>query len=371
MVEGYYDTLGCARDADADEVKRAYKRMALKHHPDKGGDAEVFKAVTRAFETLSDPELRQAYDRTLLRSRARDGTNPARRETSARASAREPSSERSTRREPSRPREAASGPVEIPQDPSVLSAKELKELLVKLGVPHGDCFEKQDLLERLRDRKQSTARPPQNNVQRPSPSQPSSARVNTKKSDDEYLNRAIRAKVISIGAAGVGKSCLIKRFCEGRFVSRYISTIGIDYGVKEMKALDRAVKVNFFDLAGSEDFQPIRTQFYENTSGGICVFDVTNSASFRGVTDWLDEARQNGAWARKGGNVFFSLCANKVDLPGRQVTEREGRQLAEEHGMAYYETSAASGAGVMDAVTWVCEQAVGHVLAQRAKLGLD
>ncbi len=37
---------------------------------------------------------------------------------------------------------------------------------------------------------------------------------------------------LSLGAAGVGKSCLIKRFCEGRFVSRYIQTIGVDYGVK-------------------------------------------------------------------------------------------------------------------------------------------
>ena len=46
---------------------------------------------------------------------------------------------------------------------------------------------------------------------------------------------------------------------------RYISTIGIDYGVKELTALGRTVKVNFFDLAGSEDFEPIRTQFYENT----------------------------------------------------------------------------------------------------------
>ena len=43
---------------------------------------------------------------------------------------------------------------------------------------------------------------------------------------------ALRIKIISMGAPGVGKSCLIKRYCEEKFVSKYIGTIGVDYGVK-------------------------------------------------------------------------------------------------------------------------------------------
>lgn len=266
--------------------------------------------------------------------------------------------------------------MEIPADPSSLSARELKELLRKLGVPHDDCFEKQDLLERLRERKNgsSSARQPSSARQSSAPRQTTpkaDTRTASKKSSDEYLNRPMRTKIISIGASGSGKSCIIKRFCEGRFVTRYISTIGIDYGVKELTALGRTVKVNFFDLAGSEDFEPIRTQFYKDTSGGICVFDVTNQATFREITTWIDEARRNGVWIRKGGDAFFALCANKVDLPGRQVTEREGRQLAEEHGMAYFETTSASGAGVSDAIQWICDQSVNHVLEQRKKFGLE
>jgi len=374
-VEGYYDLLGVSRDADADEIKRAYKRMALKHHPDKGGDAEMFKAVTRAFENLSDQDLRREYDRSLLRSRARDGTNPAKRAPSEERNARGATSARRDSSRPPTGREA--NVVEIPADPSALSARELKELLVKLGVPHDDCFEKQDLLERLRERKkapssarQSTARQPSSSAPRQTPPR-ADTRSESKKSSDEYLNRPIRTKIISIGAPGSGKSCIIKRFCEGRFVTRYISTIGIDYGVKELTALGRTVKVNFFDLAGSEDFEPIRTQFYENASGGLCVFDVTNQATFREITTWIDEARRNGVWIRKGGDAFFALCANKIDLPGRQVTEREGRQLAEEHGMAYFETTSASGGGVSEAIQWICDQSVNHVLEQRKKLGLE
>jgi len=43
---------------------------------------------------------------------------------------------------------------------------------------------------------------------------------------------ALRIKIISMGAPGVGKSCLIKRYCEEKFVAKYIGTIGVDYGVK-------------------------------------------------------------------------------------------------------------------------------------------
>jgi len=188
-------------------------------------------------------------------------------------------------------------------------------------------------------------------------------------SNDDYLNRPIRTKVISMGPSGCGKSCLIKRYCEGRFVSRYISTIGIDYGVKDVNVLGRQLKVNFFDLAGAEDFADIRKGFYENTCGGVLVFDVTSSASFKDIRGWIQEARSSGVNIQKGGNVFFALCGNKIDLPGRQVSERDARQLAEDHGMFYIETSAASGAGVMEAIQWVTEQCLNFVLDQREKMG--
>lgn len=57
-----YKTLGVPKNADDDTVKKAYRRMALKHHPDKGGDPEIFKAVSEANDVLSDPEKRKLYD---------------------------------------------------------------------------------------------------------------------------------------------------------------------------------------------------------------------------------------------------------------------------------------------------------------------
>lgn len=63
MTKDHYEILGVPRDADADELKKAYRRLAAKHHPDKGGDAETFKEVKEAYETLKDPKKRAFYDR--------------------------------------------------------------------------------------------------------------------------------------------------------------------------------------------------------------------------------------------------------------------------------------------------------------------
>lgn len=58
----HYATLGVARTATADEIKRAYRKLASQHHPDKGGDKNKFQEVEQAYRILSDPQQREQYD---------------------------------------------------------------------------------------------------------------------------------------------------------------------------------------------------------------------------------------------------------------------------------------------------------------------
>jgi DnaJ-class molecular chaperone len=58
----YYDILGVDRSADQEQIKRAYKTLVKQHHPDQGGDAEHFKQINEAYETLKDPDRKQQYD---------------------------------------------------------------------------------------------------------------------------------------------------------------------------------------------------------------------------------------------------------------------------------------------------------------------
>lgn len=61
-TKDYYKILGVARDCTEAEIKKAYRKESLIHHPDKGGDEEKFKLVAEAFAVLSDPQRRQRYD---------------------------------------------------------------------------------------------------------------------------------------------------------------------------------------------------------------------------------------------------------------------------------------------------------------------
>ena len=51
----YYQTLGIGRDASQEEIKKAFRSLASKHHPDKGGDTAKFQEIQEAYATLSDP----------------------------------------------------------------------------------------------------------------------------------------------------------------------------------------------------------------------------------------------------------------------------------------------------------------------------
>jgi DnaJ-class molecular chaperone len=58
----YYQTLGVDRDATPDQIKRAYRKLASQHHPDKGGDTNKFQEIEQAYRTLGDPQKREEYN---------------------------------------------------------------------------------------------------------------------------------------------------------------------------------------------------------------------------------------------------------------------------------------------------------------------
>ena len=150
-----------------------------------------------------------------------------------------------------------------------------------------------------------------------------------------------RIKIISMGDKAVGKSCLIKRYCEEKFVTKYVTTIGIDYGVKPVVIRGQNVRINFWDVAGGDEYVEIRNEFYRDVQGAILVYDVTSRASFNALDSWIEEATAHGA-----KDPIVTVVANKADKKPREVSEAEGRAWANHHGMLFAEASAKDGAGV-------------------------
>ncbi|XP_067258488.1 ras-related protein Rab-33B [Chanodichthys erythropterus] len=147
-------------------------------------------------------------------------------------------------------------------------------------------------------------------------------------------------KIIVIGDAGVGKTCLTHRFCTGQFPSRTEATIGVDFREKVLDIGGEKVKVQLWDTAGQERFRKSMVQhYYRNVHGIVFVFDVTNPISFRNLPLWMDECRQHSL----GPDIPRALVCNKADLVTSAITSvliEQARHLAEVHGMSFYLTSA-------------------------------
>ena len=73
-VKNYYAILGSAEDASQEEIQRLYKRLAMRHHPDRGGDAKYMKAINEAYQVLGNEAARRAYDASRNRG---DETPPS------------------------------------------------------------------------------------------------------------------------------------------------------------------------------------------------------------------------------------------------------------------------------------------------------
>ncbi len=174
-----------------------------------------------------------------------------------------------------------------------------------------------------------------------------------------FLAKPVRLRIALVGSEGVGKSCLIKRYCEKRFVSRYAPTIGIDYGATKIAVDKRDVAVHIFDMSGSPLFNDVRNEFYRDTHGLVLVFDVSDRDSFDALSEWTKEiCLQLAKDGRTMDKAVVTVCGNKCDSNARQVDELEARLWAELRDFSYFETSACSGVGINDMFTAFFSQIV-------------
>lgn len=161
-------------------------------------------------------------------------------------------------------------------------------------------------------------------------------------------------------------------------MTRYISTIGVDYGVKPVLVDDVEVKVNFWDLSGHPEFFEVRNEFYKDAQGvrlrthvascarahaygvrastssrrcacrqALLVFDVSSRKTFECLEEWVAEARKFGGQgavmfvvgnkvkpARRGGSACAAHTESQTDKE-RVVPEAEARAWAEARGFRY------------------------------------
>ncbi|XP_019742925.1 ras-related protein Rab-30-like isoform X1 [Hippocampus comes] len=99
-------------------------------------------------------------------------------------------------------------------------------------------------------------------------------------------------KIVLIGNAGVGKTCLVRRFTQGLFPPGQGATIGVDFMIKTVEIKGQKVKLQIWDTAGQERFRSITQSYYRSANALILTYDITCEDSFRCLPEWLREIEQ-------------------------------------------------------------------------------
>ncbi|XP_077372690.1 EF-hand calcium-binding domain-containing protein 4B [Festucalex cinctus] len=153
-------------------------------------------------------------------------------------------------------------------------------------------------------------------------------------------------KIVLVGNSSVGKTSLLRRFCDDCFNPDTCATVGIDYSVKTIRVDNCQVALQVWDTAGQERYRSITKQFFRKADGVVVMYDITVEQSFTAVREWLTSVKEGS-----GEDITVMLLGNKTDLEiARQVQKSMGVRLAEDCRMTFFECSAFSGYNVMEAM---------------------
>ena len=152
----------------------------------------------------------------------------------------------------------------------------------------------------------------------------------------------IQKKIALLGAAGVGKTSLVRRFVSSLFDDKYLSTIGVKVDKKAVKVDVQDVMLMIWDVAGAEEHFSVPTSYVRGAAGYILVADGTRPESFATAVDIVEQV------GRDLGSLPFVFVVNKKDLAGWRADGPHADALRP-RSVATLASSAKTGEGVEEA----------------------
>jgi len=151
-------------------------------------------------------------------------------------------------------------------------------------------------------------------------------------------------KVVLLGEAGIGKTCLISNLIEGIFNSECISSLSTQFITKKIKVNNKEIKFDIWDTAGQERFRSLAKIFYKDAKAICLCYDITNKKSFEEMKNYWYEQQIK---LNVDGNPIFVVVGNKYDLfTMQQVKDEEGKEFAKKINAIFQVTSAKKNAGI-------------------------
>ncbi|GCC34020.1 ras-related protein Rab-7b-like [Chiloscyllium punctatum] len=152
------------------------------------------------------------------------------------------------------------------------------------------------------------------------------------------IKKRVDLKIVILGSLGVGKTSLLNRYVNNRFIQEYRTTLGASILPKEIKVDNTLVKLQIWDTGGQERFKSLVPSFSKGSDGCVLVFDVTDRDSLYALEDWREEILLQIPLEYK--DYPFITLGNKVDVMERQVTSDEAETWCASHNIPYFEVSA-------------------------------
>lgn len=139
-------------------------------------------------------------------------------------------------------------------------------------------------------------------------------------------------KITLLGNPGVGKTCIVKKFCFNKFQEAYKVTLGADFGTKQIAVDGVVATAQVWDTAGQERFNSLGAAFYRGSDACMLVYDVTDPRTLDALAGWQRTFIEKANVDPDGFPII--VVGNKSDFPAsdHKVSEEDGRKWAEAHG---------------------------------------
>ncbi len=149
-----------------------------------------------------------------------------------------------------------------------------------------------------------------------------------------FINCDLIFRILLLGDPNVGKTSIFLGLFDDNFRETY-NTYSMDYRMKIVEIGEKIINLQIWDSPGNDRLRSFIQCYYKVADGIIIVYDITNLNSFKNVKYWINRVIENIS-----PNKIIVLVGNKCDSHERVVSEEEGRKLAEEYNINFFEISA-------------------------------
>jgi len=165
-----------------------------------------------------------------------------------------------------------------------------------------------------------------------------------------------KCQLLIIGDSKVGKTSILRRFCQNTFNSQYLTTMGVDFFTKDVIINKKTIHVKIWDTAGQERYRAVTQNFLKKSQGLLIVYSVDDENSFNGLKFWIQSIENNISFENKDFPII--IVGNKIDIKQRIVDRIKVENLAKNKNYEYFEVSAKTGEGIDESMKYLIQKSV-------------